>query len=333
MNTLAIALLCHAAVHETAPPLALSIAPQEVTADGGLAADAVADDTGALGLRATLALHHVSTLDSPDGNEDLATRLTDALFAFEGRWYGWDTSIALDFDEASGSTLDRAWLQRNLDARHAVRIGLVRVPFLWSAFADEGEFVFPLRSRLGREFALSDEGMELLADYRVVDLRVALTNGGDDTSDARRGTARLGVHLVGERPLAGERPHGPDGLSVFLAYTDEGTLPQGDAFAAEIHGQAGAQRVHLEWLDAAEGLGDQRGITGTWAFALDGGESEVGLRLEHLREPVRRTAIGLGYGRSFLANAVRGQIAAEYVMADGSALDGFAFSAGLVIAL
>jgi hypothetical protein len=48
---------------------------------------------------------------------------------------------------------------------------------------------------------------------------------------------------------------------------------------------------------------------------------------------VRRTAISLGYGRSFLSNAVRGQIAAGYVMGDGSAVDGFEFAVGLVLAL
>jgi len=336
MSTIVVASLCSLLVGGDAPPLPVqppSAARAAASGAQDVAPAAVREEPNGLALDATLAIHGLYSIDEPDGVEQQGVRLTDALFAFEGRFHGYDASLAFDLDETSGTRLDRAWVQGELDVRHDVRVGLLRRPFLWSAFADESAFVFPQRSRLGREFGESDEGVELLADYRVVDVRVALTNGADGTSDAREGTARLGVHLFGERPVAGERPIGPEGASLYLAYTDEGALAQGDAFAAELHTQLGHQRVHLEWLDAAEGLGDQRGGTATYAFGFDGGESELALRLEHLREPQRHTVLGIGYGQSFLRDTVRGQVAAEWVDGSGSAFDGWLLSAGLVLSL
>ncbi|MEZ5980096.1 MAG: hypothetical protein R3F34_18050 [Planctomycetota bacterium] len=285
-------------------------------------------------LEGTLAVHTSKTSGSPDGTTgEFGTELTDVLVAGAGTIGPFDFEIAVELGTATGSVLDRAWVRTGLDDRHDLRLGRIRVPFVWSGFADEQSFVFPDRSRIGREFGGSDEGVELIGDQGIVDYRVALTNAGDGTGDARGGVARVGLHLVGERIVPGERPLGPDGVAAYLAYRDDGSVDQGDAFAAELHVQSGDFRVLGEFVDAAAGIGDQQGYTATVAMALAEGETEVALRLGRLAEPVSRTFVGLAYSQSFLREGVRGQLAVERVESSDPDQDGWVFSAGVVVAL
>ena len=104
--------------------------------------------------------------------DEAGISLSDAIVAFRGIWYGYRFEAALEFDETNGSTLERLFVESDLDDRHRLRVGLIRNPFLYSSFADEDGFVFPYRTRLGREFMSNDEGLEFLADYGRADLRL-----------------------------------------------------------------------------------------------------------------------------------------------------------------
>lgn len=266
--------------------------------------------------------------------DEVGTALSDAIVALRGTWYGYRFEAALEFDETNGSTLERLFVESDLDGRHRLRVGLIRNPFLYSSFADEDGFVFPYRTRLGREFMSTDEGLELLADYGRTDLRLSFTNGNDGVADSRRGTLRAGFHVLGERVRPGERPR-PDreGLSLFLAYTDDGSFVAGDAFALEVHAQMGRCRFHGEWVDAADGIGDQRGLAGTLSAAFDGGSTELAVRAETLRAPQRRQVVGLAATRSLMRDILRVQGAIEHVSGPGMLDEGFTVSAGLIISL
>ncbi|QDU85583.1 hypothetical protein Pla163_27150 [Planctomycetes bacterium Pla163] len=266
--------------------------------------------------------------------DEAGTTLSDAIVALRGTWYGYRFEVALEFDETNGSTLDRMFVESDLDQRHRLRVGLIRNPFLYSSFADEDGFVFPYRTRLGREFMSTDEGLEFLADYGRADLRLSFTNGNDGVADSRRGTLRAGFHVLGERIHPGERPRPErEGLSFFLAYTDDGSFVSGDAFAIETHAQAGRFRFHGEWVDAADGIGDQRGLAGTLSAAFDGGATELAVRAETLKAPQRRQVFGVAATHSLMRDVLRVQGAIEHVSGPGTLDEGFTVSAGLVISL
>jgi len=274
-------------------------------------------------------------IDEPDGADDLAgTSLGDAILVLRGAAYGHRFELGLDLDEANGTTLERAFVEQTLDERHRVRFGIVRDPFLYSAFADEDGFVFPYRSRLGRAFERTDAGVELLADYGRADLRLAFTNGADGLDRSRAGTLRLGLHLIGDEVAPGERPRpGADGASLFLAYTDDGSTDRADAFAVEVFGQTGRYRGAVEFVDAGPGLDDQRGWSAVLSASFDQGETEVAVRAESIRRPTRRSALGVAVTQSVYRDLLRLQGAVEWVDGSGSSEDGILLTAGVIVTL
>lgn len=271
-------------------------------------------------------------LDTPDGVGDSGADLGESILVLRGRAHGYRFELGLDLSSTSGTTLERVFVERGLDERHRLRFGIVRDPFLFSAFADEDRFVFPYRSRIGRAFERTDAGVELLADYGRTDLRFAFTNGSDGVERSRSGTLRLGFQLLGESLVPGERPRpGADGARLFLAYTDDGAADRADAFAAEIHGQLDRYRAHIEFVDGGPGLDDQRGWAATVAGAFDRGEREIALRAESIRRPTRRSAIGAAFSQSVYRDLLRFQVAAEMVDGPGSGQDGILLSAGAIV--
>lgn len=319
-----------------------------VTSDGAsLESSAAAVDTAtvgssALGLGApdaaldgVLAVRADLGVDEPDGQEDLGgTSLSDAIVVLRGTAHGYRFELGLDLDTADGSSLERAWVEDSLDERHRVRFGIVRDPFLYSAFADEDAFVFPYRSRLGRAFERTDAGLELLADYGRADLRLAFTNGGDGLGRSRSGTLRLGFHLFGDDVAPGERPRaGADGAHLFLAYTDDGSTDRADAFAGELYAQSGRYRGAFEFVDAGPGLDDQRGWSAVLSGSFDQGETEVAVRAESIRRPTRRSAYGVAVTQSVYHDLLRLQAAVEWVDGSASDSDGLQLSAGVILTL
>ncbi len=287
---------------------------------------------GAVDLGAFMRVQYEHTTGDPLGRDARGGVLEDVLFFAHGRLG--DTQIYVESDFASGEVvLEEAWGEVSLDGRHWVRIGRVQRQFLASQAWTDDAVPFLARSYAALETTVQSEGVLIGGEYGRLRLFGALQNGADGALSAWLGTARAELDLVGsDANTRGDSLGAGRELAVTagLAFADDGTATEGEAFAVD-----GAVRwegfgAFFEWVDLGRDVGDRTPFAAWITATLDPDVLELALRYEDVDDAADTTVLGAVLSRWVLPRLMKVQVGVERVRSDDSDEQGTRYLLGSV---
>ncbi len=268
-------------------------------------------------------------------SSEVFSELDDLRLIVSSRFEGIDLVLASEASDGDPE-LTHAYAFGRFDNNHEWIVGRFRVPFLNGSVVDEDQLLFLDRTLIGETYDVDELGVGVRGSYPFASFSAALQNASDQARDALRGTIRTSFHLEGQAQPRTERvaelKRRPV-TALTLAYTDDATLPTGDAYAVSLDFARDGHRLSVEWLDLGESLGGGQPYHATLASALDDEGLEIGVRYQDLDDGSNTQRYGAVLARSLYADLVRWQAAIEQTDSDDPALDGLGVRAGIVLSL